>query len=81
MAAITVILVGLEVIRLESSAAKAGTHSENMKVMCLRVKEVNSKGLSGIGYLQWFFTKNNIAPASAVPGFWKELKTYCPSVW
>ena len=81
IAAMTAILIGVAGTQLEAGTARAGTHTENMKVMCQRVREVNSKGLSGVGYLQWFFTKNGIASASAVPGFWRELKTYCPTIW
>jgi len=82
LAPITAILVGLVAIGPKSPMAIAGTHSENMKIVCLRVQEVNSKGFSGIGYLEWFFTKkNNIASAASIPGFLKELKTICPSVW
>ena len=64
-----------------TNSAIARSHKDNMNVMCQRVREANSKGLSGIGYLEWFFSKNNIAPASAVPGFWKELKQYCHGAW
>lgn len=66
---------------LLATPAIAGKHEHNMKVICGRVREVNSHGLSGLGYLQWFFATQTSVPASSVPGFWKELKGRCLGAW
>lgn len=81
LVALAAVLIGLNMSPLENSSAKAGTHKENMKEMCKRTREVNAQGLGGEGYFYWFFNKNKLAPPSAVPSFWAEVKAHCPGAW
>jgi hypothetical protein len=59
----------------------AKSHKSNMKEMCKRTREVNAQGLGGEGYFYWFFNKHKLAPSSAVPSFWAEVKAHCPGAW
>ncbi len=59
----------------------AQSHKSNMKEMCKRTREVNAQGLGGEGYFYWFFNKHKLAPPSAVPSFWAEVKAHCPGAW
>ena len=61
--------------------AFARSHKTNMQEMCKRTREVNAQGLGGEGYFYWFFNKHQLAPPSAVPSFWAEVKVHCPGAW
>lgn len=66
---------------LLAAPAISGRHEDNMKVVCSRVRNVNENGLSGLGYLEWFFAANSSYSPLSVRGFWKELKWRCPGIW
>jgi hypothetical protein len=66
---------------LLSPNSYAGSHESNMKVMCKRTREVNAQGFGGEGYFYWFFNKHKLAPPSAIPSFWAEVKAHCPGAW
>ena len=74
------VLLSVNVILL-SPNSYAGSHESNMKFMCKRTRKVNAQGFGGEGYFYWFFDKHKLAPPSAIPSFWAEVKAHCPGAW
>ena len=69
------------IVLLAGLDSHAGSHKSNMKEMCKRTREVNAQGMGGEGYFYWFFNKHKLAPLTAVPSFWAEVRAHCPGAW
>jgi hypothetical protein len=66
---------------LSCTNSYSSSYESNMKEMCRRTRQVNAAGMGGEGYFYWFFNKHKLAPPSAVPAFWAEVRAHCPGAW